>query len=82
MNNTTFPWPILNFTEMQETLATLHQWIQIVGKIRLKTMPWQNHSWHATLYITANGFSTHAIPYQGRMFQIDFDFKQHKLFTP
>ncbi|MBT28571.1 MAG: hypothetical protein CMO01_02840 [Thalassobius sp.] len=80
MNNTTFPWPILNFTEMQETLATLHQWIQIVGKIRLKTMPWQNHSWHATLYITANGFSTHAIPYQGRMFQIDFDFKQHKLF--
>ncbi|UZR92912.1 DUF5996 family protein [Chondrinema litorale] len=79
MNNSTSPWPILNFTEMQDTLETLHQWIQIVGKIRLKTMPWQNHSWHATLYITANGFSTHAIPYQGRMFQIDFDFKQHKL---
>jgi hypothetical protein len=73
-------WPVLNFTEMQDTLETLHQWIQIVGKIRLRTMPWQNHSWHATLYITTNGFSTHTIQYNGHVFQIDFDFKQHKLF--
>ncbi|MEM6803178.1 MAG: DUF5996 family protein [Bacteroidota bacterium] len=72
-------WPVLNFEKMQDTLETLHQWIQIVGKIRLKTMPWQNHSWHTALYISAYGFSTHAIPYQGRIFQIDFDFEQHKL---
>ena len=72
-------WPELNFTEMQETLETLHQWIQIVGKVRLKTMPWQNHSWHTALYVTSTGFSTHGIPYEGRIFQIDFDFKQHKL---
>ncbi len=37
-------WPVLNFVELQDTLETLHQWIQIVGKIRLRTMPWQNHS--------------------------------------
>ena len=73
-------WPILNFNELQGTLETLHQWFQIVGKIRLKTMPWQNHSWHTTLYITAYGFSTNAIPYKGRTFQLDFDFLQHKLF--
>lgn len=72
-------WPALNFKDLQPTLETLHQWIQIVGKIRLKTMPWQNHSWHAALYITSNGFSTQAIPYQGRIFQIDFDFKKHQL---
>ncbi len=72
-------WPELNFLEIQDTLETLHQWIQIVGKIRLRTMPWQNHSWHSALYITANGFSTHAIPYNNRTFQIDFDFKEHKL---
>ena len=72
-------WPVLNFAEMQDTLETLHQWIQIVGKIRLRTMPWQNHSWHCTLYVTPIGFSTHAIPYNGRHFQIDFDFKQHQL---
>ncbi len=73
-------WPNLEFSRLKDTLETLHQWIQIVGKIRLKTMPWQNHSWHTTLYITTNGFSTHSIPYQGRAFQIDFDFKIHKLF--
>ena len=72
-------WPILNFSEMQDTIETLHQWIQIVGKIRLRTMPWQNHSWHTTLYITAYGFSTHGIPFEGRVFQIDFDFRKHKL---
>jgi hypothetical protein len=72
-------WPVLNFTEMQDTLETLHQWLQIVGKIRLRTMPWQNHSWHAALYVTSNGYSTYGIPYQGRVFQIDFDFKKHQL---
>lgn len=72
-------WPVLNFLEMQDTIETLHQWIQIVGKIRLKTMPWQNHSWHTTLYVTPTGYSTHAIPYQGRIFQIDFNFKTHQL---
>lgn len=77
--NTPAKWPVLNFTEIKDTLETLHQWIQIVGKIRLKTMPWQNHSWHTTLYITAHGFSTQSIPYKGRIFQIDFDFEQHQL---
>ena len=73
-------WPILDFVELQDTLETLHQWIQIVGKIRLRTMPWQNHSWHAALYISAKGYSTHGIPYEGRVFQIEFDFEEHKLF--
>jgi hypothetical protein len=77
--NTSPEWPLLDFLEMQDTIETLHQWIQIVGKIRLKTMPWQNHSWHTTLYVTANGYSTHGIPYQGRSFQIEFDFKKHQL---
>lgn len=75
----TRPWPVLNFAEIQDTLETLHQWIQIVGKIRLRTMPWQNHSWHAALYISPVGFSTHGIPYEGGIFQIEFNFEQHHL---
>lgn len=74
-------WPVLEFNEIQDTLETLHHWIQIVGKIRLKTMPWQNHSWHVALYVSPKGFTTNPIPYEGRIFQIDFDFKQHKLFV-
>ena len=72
-------WPELNFIQMQDTIETLHQWIQIIGKIRLKTMPWQNHSWHTALYVTSNGFSTHSIPYEGRLFSIEFDFREHQL---
>jgi hypothetical protein len=72
-------WPVLDFNAMQDTIETLHQWIQIVGKIRLNTMPWQNHSWHSTLYLSPRGYSTQGIPYQGRVFQIEFDFREHQL---
>jgi hypothetical protein len=72
-------WPELDFDKIQDTLETLHQWIQIVGKIRLRTMPWQNHSWHVALYVTPSGYSTYTIPYRGRALQIDFDFKAHAL---
>ncbi len=74
-------WPELNFNQIQDTLETLHQWIQIVGKVGLKTMSWQNHSWHVPPYVNSNGFTTNPIPYDGRIFQIDFDFKKHKLAT-
>lgn len=72
-------WPELDFEKMKDTQETLHHWIQIVGKIRLKTMPWQNHSWHTTLYVSSKGFSTHAIPYGGLVFTIEFDFQNHQL---
>ncbi|MDP5170290.1 MAG: DUF5996 family protein [Bacteroidia bacterium] len=73
------PWPELDYTSWKDSLATLHQWVQIVGKIRLRTMPWQNHSWHTTLYISPTGFGTQSIPYQSGAFQIDFDFIRHEL---
>ena len=62
-----------------ETCATLHMWTQIVGKIRLAHSPWVNHSWHATLYVTARGLSTSPIPYGARVFQIELDFIAHQL---
>jgi hypothetical protein len=72
-------WPSLDFNSIRDTLETLHQWIQIMGKIRLRTMPWQNHSWHTALYVTPVGYSTQAISFEGIMFQLDFDFKRHQL---
>ncbi len=72
-------WPVLAFEDWKDTLATVHLWAQIVGKIRLRQMPWLNHSWHVTLYVTANGLTTGGIPYRNGMFQIDFDFIHHVL---
>lgn len=72
-------WPALSFQDWKDTLATVHLWTQIVGKIRLRKMPWLNHSWHVTLYVTPDGLSTGSVPYQHGIFQIDFNFMQHQL---
>ena len=83
MNSSTDPrpavWPTLPLEAWRETYAALHLWTQIVGKIRLSLSPWVNHSWHTTLYVTARGLTTSAIPYDSRRFQIDFDFLDHQL---
>lgn len=72
-------WPSLPFQEWQGTYATLHRWTQIIGKIRLQQSPWINHSWHVTLYPTSLGLTTATMPHGTRIFQIDFDFLDHRL---
>jgi hypothetical protein len=72
-------WPALPLDEWKDTYATLHRWTQIVGKIRLAQMPWINHSWHVTLYVTARGLTTSLMPYGTKAFQLDFDFIDHQL---
>lgn len=72
-------WPSLPLEAWADTYATLHLWIQIVGKVRLAQSPWVNHAWHVTLYVTDRGLTTSPIPYGNRTFQIDFDFIAHRL---
>ena len=72
-------WPALPYAAWKDTRDTLHLWTQIVGKIRLALTPWINHSWHVALYLTARGLTTSPVPYNGREFQIDFDFIDHVL---
>lgn len=73
------PWPSLPLEAWADTYATLHLWTQIVGKVRLARSAPINHSWHATLYVTARGLTTSPIPHGSRTFQIDFDFIDHRL---
>ena len=72
-------WPELPLDAWKDTCETLHLWTQIVGKVRLTQMPWLNHSWHVTLYVSARGLTTGAMPHGTRNFQIDFDFVRHRL---
>jgi hypothetical protein len=72
-------WPELAYHAWKDTYAALHMWFQIVGKIRLARSPWVNHQWHVTLYVTARGLSTSTIPHGARIFQLDFDFIDHRL---
>ena len=71
------PWPELPYAAWKDTYATLHLWMQIVGKIRLAQTPWLNHSWHVTLYVSPRGLTTSAIPYGRRTFELEFDFLEH-----
>ena len=79
MLNTTQNWPQLDFESYKDTLATVHLWTQIVGKIRLSKSPWINHSWHVTLYVSSRGLTTGSIPYENGIFQLEMDFIMHEL---
>jgi hypothetical protein len=72
-------WPELILEEWQDTLATVHMWMQIVGKIRMKQTTLVNHWWNVTLYVSARGLTTSPMPYEDRVFEIEFDFIDHKL---
>ena len=71
--------PKLHLADWRPTKDTLHLYCQIVGKIRLAMHPRVNHWWHVTLYVSPRGLTTRAIPYMGGNFEIEFDFKSHKL---
>jgi len=72
-------WPELPYAAWNDTLATLHLWTQIVGKLRLAQTPWVNHSWNVTLYVSARGLTTTPIPFGHRSFELEFDFLKHVL---
>lgn len=72
-------WPELPLAAWQDTYKTLHMWSQIVGKVRLALSPKLNHWWEVPLYVNAVGLTTSPIPYKGGIFEIQFDFVEHKL---
>ncbi len=72
-------WPTLPWQSWGDTMATVHLWTQIVGKIRLTASPALNHLWEACLFVTPRGLTTGTMPYEQRLFQIDLDFVDHRL---
>jgi len=72
-------WPELPLGEWQDTYATLHRWVQIVGKTRLALAPMQNHWWQVTLYVTTRGLTTSPMPVGDRLLEIELDFLGHLL---
>lgn len=72
-------WPDLPLSDWADTYATLHMWTQIVGKVRLALSPRLNHWWQVPLYVSARGLTTSPIPYGNGIFEIEFDFIDHKL---
>lgn len=72
-------WPKLPLDQWEDTRATLHMWMQIVGKVRMAFCPLVNHWWEVALYVNTRGLTTSAIPYGDSIFEIQFDFIDHTL---
>jgi hypothetical protein len=54
-------------------------WTQMAGKVRLALTDRTNHWWNVPLYVNARGLTTSPIPYGRFVFEIQFDFIDHKL---
>jgi Family of unknown function (DUF5996) len=72
-------WPALPLAEWKDTRDTMHMWTQIAGKVRLALSPHVNHWWEVPLYVSAHGLTTSPIPCGLGLFEINFDFVEHKL---
>lgn len=72
-------FPPLPYGAWSETRDTLHLFLQMIGKIRLKTHPKLNHWWHVTLYPHVRGLSTGRIPYDDTGFEILYDMLDHQV---
>jgi hypothetical protein len=72
-------WPDLPFTAWSDTCDTLQLWTQVAGKVIMALTPLINHWWNVTFHVTARGMAKRTIPYRGRVFDIVFDFIDHRL---
>jgi len=72
-------WPPLPLESWSDTRNTLHMWTQVVGKVRLALTPKVNHWWNVPLYVSSRGLTTSPIPYGDLVFEVEFDFLDHKL---
>ncbi len=72
-------WPDLPYGAWKDTMDTVHMWTQVVGKVKLELSPFLNHWWNVAFTVTSRGLTTGTIADGTRVFQIDFDFIDHRL---
>src|SRR5262249_55160257 len=72
-------WPALPYEQWKDTYATLHMWMQVVGKVALAQSPPINQSWGVAFHTTGRGLSTRTLAHGTRSFAIEFDFIDHHL---
>jgi hypothetical protein len=73
--------PLLTYKGNEQKKMTLHLFLQIIGKIRLKLTPRKNHWWYITEYVSTKGITTGPVPYNEGMdtFDITINVQEHQL---
>jgi hypothetical protein len=72
-------WPALPYEDWRDTLATLHMYSQVIGKLRVAQSPFEPEWANVGLYLTPRGLTTSAIPHGLACFDAEFDFVDHEL---
>ena len=72
-------WPALPLESWKDTRATLHMWMQVVGKVCLALTPRINHFWNIAFHLTPRGLTTLPMNAGNGTFTIAFDFIDHNL---
>jgi uncharacterized protein DUF5996 len=70
-------WPDLPYEAWRDTRATLHLYLQIVGKLRRQLAPAEPHYGNLPLYVTARGITTSPLPHPNGVFDLDMDLVDH-----
>jgi len=68
------PLPPLPLEEWEPTKDTLHLWVQIVGKVKMASLPPKNHWCNAPLYVDVRGLTTRRLHQNGTEFELVLDF--------
>ncbi|WP_214369730.1 DUF5996 family protein [Pseudonocardia sp. H11422] len=71
-------FPPLPYVSWAETMATLHRFAQVVGKVRLAASTRRNHWWNVPFHLTGRGITTRPMGLDPT-FTVDFDFLDHRL---
>jgi Family of unknown function (DUF5996) len=71
-------FPPIPYAGWADTLATMHRFAQIIGKVRLAASPRRNHWWNVPFHLTGRGITTRPMGLE-TTFAIDFDLVGHRL---
>lgn len=72
-------WPKLSYRGNEKTYYTFLLWTQILGKLKVATLPWINHAWSTTLHLTPIGLSTMNLPYKDKNFEVRMNLVKHEV---
>lgn len=70
-------WPKLSYLGNEKTYYTFLLWTQIVGKLKVATLPWVNHAWSTSLHLTPTGLTTMNLPYKDKNFEVKLNLVKH-----
>jgi hypothetical protein len=66
-------WPALDYAREHAVYEAVHAYLQVVGKLPVRTLPWVNHGWHTALQVVPRGFRTYALPAGDKDYELTFD---------